>query len=104
MLVEFRYQEEIAKCYQDICHQNEAASKRKCEELLKTLYQPMEEAFKSGAFACPGGYGQYKGAVEDLVAKYRATPQKGVMVKFYNVYFIPFPSDRDMFPVLNHSG
>ncbi|XP_052378530.1 guanylate-binding protein 2-like isoform X2 [Oncorhynchus keta] len=68
----------IAKHYADLLIQNEDASEKKCVALLEKLSAPMAQKIKEGIYATPGGYELYCSHHDNMVAQYRAEPDKGV--------------------------
>ncbi|XP_038870378.1 guanylate-binding protein 1-like isoform X2 [Salvelinus namaycush] len=58
--------------------QNKDASEKKCKALLENLSAPMDQGMKEGTYATPGGYGLYCNHHDNIVAQYRAEPNKGV--------------------------
>ncbi|CAB1347162.1 unnamed protein product [Coregonus sp. 'balchen'] len=68
----------IAKHYADLLIQNEDASEKKCAALLEKLSAPMAQKIKEGIYATPGGYELYCNHHDNMVAQYRAEPEKGV--------------------------
>ncbi|CDQ90238.1 unnamed protein product [Oncorhynchus mykiss] len=68
----------IAKHYADLLIQNEDASEKKCAALLEKLSVPMAQKIKEGIYATPGGYELYCSHHDNMVAQYRAEPDKGV--------------------------
>lgn len=71
----------IAKHYADLLNQNEDASEKKCASLLEKLSAPMAQKIKEGIYATPGGYELYCNHHDNMVAQYRAEPDKGVRVR-----------------------
>jgi hypothetical protein len=71
----------IAKHYADLLIQNEDASEKKCVALLEKLSAPMAQKIKEGIYATPGGYELYCSHHDNMVAQYRAEPDKGVRVR-----------------------
>ncbi|KAK6315246.1 hypothetical protein J4Q44_G00147750 [Coregonus suidteri] len=68
----------IAKHYADLLLQNEDASEKKCAALLEKRSTPMAQKIKEGIYATPGGYELYCNHYDNMVAQYRAEPEKGV--------------------------
>ncbi|KAM9484764.1 guanylate-binding protein 1-like isoform 2-T6 [Salvelinus alpinus] len=58
--------------------QNKDASEKKCNTLLENLSAPMDQWMKEGTYATPGGYELYCNHHDNIVAQYRAEPNKGV--------------------------
>ncbi|KTG42893.1 hypothetical protein cypCar_00016986 [Cyprinus carpio] len=70
--------EEMNKLFDGYLHQNEEASKKRCENLLTTLSAPMTEKLKKGFYAVAGGYVLFSQDLEDIVKKYKTQANKGV--------------------------
>ena len=86
-------QEYIAVAYQGFVDENEKTSRRTCESLLSSLHQAIENDFKAGKYACPGGYERYRADMDSLVQRYRQTPGKGVMVSIVgSIYLCALPT------------
>ncbi|XP_038870381.1 guanylate-binding protein 1-like [Salvelinus namaycush] len=58
--------------------QNKDASEKKCKALLENLSAQMDQGMKEGTYTTPGGYGLYCNHHDNIVAQYRAEPNKGV--------------------------
>eukprot|EP00063_Salmo_salar_P046309 XP_014021144.1 PREDICTED: interferon-induced guanylate-binding protein 1-like [Salmo salar] len=58
--------------------QNEDASETKCKALLENLSAQMDQGMKEGTYTTPGGYELYCNHHDNIVAQYRAEPNKGV--------------------------
>uniref|UniRef100_A0A8C1UGY4 GB1/RHD3-type G domain-containing protein n=1 Tax=Cyprinus carpio TaxID=7962 RepID=A0A8C1UGY4_CYPCA len=71
-------EEEMNKLFDGYLHQNEEASKKRCENLLTTLSAPMTEKLKKGFYAVAGGYVLFSQDLEDIVKKYKTQANKGV--------------------------
>uniref|UniRef100_A0A4W5KNG0 GB1/RHD3-type G domain-containing protein n=1 Tax=Hucho hucho TaxID=62062 RepID=A0A4W5KNG0_9TELE len=70
--------EAISNHYTDLFKQNKDASERKCKALLENLSATMDQGMKEGTYAIPGGYELYCNHHDNIVAQYRAEPNKGV--------------------------
>ncbi|XP_038869944.1 guanylate-binding protein 1-like [Salvelinus namaycush] len=70
--------EAIGNHYADLFKQNNDASEKKCKALLENLSAPMDQGMKEGTYATPGGYVLYCNHHDNIVAQYRAEPNKGV--------------------------
>ncbi|XP_052379009.1 guanylate-binding protein 1-like [Oncorhynchus keta] len=70
--------EDISKHYGDLSKQNKDASEKKCKDLLEKLSAQMDQGMKEGTYATPGGYELYCNHHDNIVAQYRAEPNKGV--------------------------
>ncbi|KAL0963672.1 hypothetical protein UPYG_G00309370 [Umbra pygmaea] len=70
--------EAISKHYADLLIHNEVASEKKCKDLLEKLSAPISQKITEGIYATPGGYEVYCNHHDNLVAQYRAEPNKGV--------------------------
>ncbi|XP_067115500.1 guanylate-binding protein 1-like [Osmerus mordax] len=68
----------IKKHYEELLTQNEEASEKKCQDLLRDLSTPVSQKIQDGFFAKPGGYQLYCDLHDNLVALYRSTPNKGI--------------------------
>ncbi|KAJ8012985.1 hypothetical protein DPEC_G00048580 [Dallia pectoralis] len=68
----------ISEQYANLLIQNEIASEKKCKALLDDMYTSMAQKITEGMYAVPGGYDIYCNHHDNLVAQYRATPEKGV--------------------------
>ncbi|XP_067116476.1 guanylate-binding protein 1-like isoform X4 [Osmerus mordax] len=68
----------IAKNYAELLIQNDDASEKKCQDLLRDLSTPVSQKIQEGFFATPGGYELYCDLHDKLVAQYRSTPNKGI--------------------------
>ncbi|XP_062312414.1 guanylate-binding protein 1-like isoform X1 [Osmerus eperlanus] len=68
----------IAKNYAELLIQNDDASEKKCQGLLRDLSTPVSQKIQEGFFATPGGYELYCDLHDKLVAQYRSTPNKGI--------------------------
>ena len=75
------FQTGIAKNYAELLIQNEEASEKKCQDLLRELSALVEQKIQDGFFAKPGGYELYCDLHDNLVALYRSTPNKGIRVR-----------------------
>nr|XP_023994191.1 guanylate-binding protein 1-like isoform X2 [Salvelinus alpinus] len=62
----------------DLFKQNKDASEKKCKALLENLSAQMDQGMKEGRYATPGGYELYCNHHDNIVAQYRAEPNKGV--------------------------
>uniref|UniRef100_A0A674BLD3 Guanylate-binding protein 1-like n=1 Tax=Salmo trutta TaxID=8032 RepID=A0A674BLD3_SALTR len=62
----------------DLFKQNKDASENKCKALLENLSAQMDQGMKEGTYATPGGYELYCNHHDNIVAQYRAEPNKGV--------------------------
>ncbi|KAM9484767.1 guanylate-binding protein 1-like isoform 1-T3 [Salvelinus alpinus] len=62
----------------DLFKQNKDASEKKCKALLENLSAQMDQGMKEGTYATPGGYELYCNHHDNIVAQYRAEPNKGV--------------------------
>ncbi|XP_029557936.1 guanylate-binding protein 1 isoform X2 [Salmo trutta] len=62
----------------DLFKQNKDASEKKCKALLENLSAKMDQGMKEGTYATPGGYELYYNHLVNIVAQYRAEPNKGV--------------------------
>ncbi|KAM9484760.1 guanylate-binding protein 1-like isoform 2-T4 [Salvelinus alpinus] len=58
--------------------QNKDASEKKCKALLENLSALMDQWVKKGTYTTPGGYELYCNHHDNIVAQYRAEPNKGV--------------------------
>ncbi|XP_045068011.1 guanylate-binding protein 1 [Coregonus clupeaformis] len=70
--------EAISNHSADLFKQNKNASEKKCKALLEKLSAPMDQEMKEGRYATPGGYELYCNHHDNIVAQYRAEPNKGV--------------------------
>ncbi|XP_064833022.1 guanylate-binding protein 1-like [Oncorhynchus masou masou] len=70
--------EAISNHSADLFKQNKDASEKKCKALLENLSAQMDQGMKAGTYATPGGYGLYCNHHDNIVAQYRAEPNKGV--------------------------
>ncbi|KAL0963675.1 hypothetical protein UPYG_G00309400 [Umbra pygmaea] len=70
--------EAISKHYADLRIQNEVTSEKKCKDFLEMLSVPISQKITAGIYATPGGYEVYCNHHDNLVAQYRAEPNKGV--------------------------
>ncbi|XP_067108667.1 guanylate-binding protein 1-like [Osmerus mordax] len=68
----------IKKHYEELLTQNEEASEKRCQDLLRDLSAPVAQKIQDGFFAIPGGYQLYCDLHDNLVALYRSTPNKGI--------------------------
>ncbi|KAK7130462.1 hypothetical protein R3I93_019952 [Phoxinus phoxinus] len=71
-------EEHINKLFDGYLCQNEQASKRRCEDLLSLLSEPMTEKLKQGFYAKPGGYDLFCKDLEDIVKNYNSQANKEV--------------------------
>ncbi|XP_048011473.1 guanylate-binding protein 1-like isoform X2 [Megalobrama amblycephala] len=71
-------EENINKLFDGYLCQNEQASKRRCEDLLSSLSEPMMENLKQGSYAKPGGYDLFFKDLEDIVKNYNSQANKEV--------------------------
>ncbi|XP_056090584.1 guanylate-binding protein 1-like isoform X1 [Rhinichthys klamathensis goyatoka] len=71
-------EENINKLFDGYLCQNEQASKRRCEDLLSSLSEPMTEKLKQGFYAKPGGYDLFCKDLEDIVKNYNNQANKEV--------------------------
>ncbi|KAK7130464.1 hypothetical protein R3I93_019954 [Phoxinus phoxinus] len=71
-------EENINKLFDGYLCQNEQASKRRCEDLLSLLSEPMTEKLKQGFYAKPGGYDLFCKDLEDIVKNYNNQANKEV--------------------------
>ncbi|XP_071474124.1 guanylate-binding protein 4-like isoform X4 [Marmota flaviventris] len=58
--------------------QNEEASVKYCQDLLKQLSEPLMQGISRGAFSIPGGHRLYLEAKEKVELDYKLVPRKGV--------------------------
>uniref|UniRef100_A0A672PVV2 Guanylate-binding protein 1-like n=1 Tax=Sinocyclocheilus grahami TaxID=75366 RepID=A0A672PVV2_SINGR len=72
------FKDKMNKLFDGYLHQNEEASKKRCENLLTTLSAPMTEKLKKGFYAIAGGYVLFSQDLEDIVKKYKTQANKGV--------------------------
>ncbi|XP_029506714.1 guanylate-binding protein 1-like isoform X1 [Oncorhynchus nerka] len=70
--------EAISNHTADLFKQNKDASEKKCKALLENLSALMDRGIKEGTYATPGGYELYCNHHDNIVAQYRAEPNKGV--------------------------
>nr|XP_046198039.1 guanylate-binding protein 1-like isoform X1 [Oncorhynchus gorbuscha] len=70
--------EAISNHSADLFKQNKDASEKKCKALLEKLSAQMDQGMKEGTYATPGGYELYCNHHDNIVAQYRAEPNKGV--------------------------
>uniref|UniRef100_A0A8C7JAW4 Guanylate-binding protein 1 n=1 Tax=Oncorhynchus kisutch TaxID=8019 RepID=A0A8C7JAW4_ONCKI len=68
--------EAISNHTADLFKQNKDASEKKCKALLENLSAQMDQGIKE--YTIPGGYGLYCNHHDNIVAQYRAEPNKGV--------------------------
>ncbi|XP_051555413.1 guanylate-binding protein 1-like [Myxocyprinus asiaticus] len=73
-----KLQEDIDMYYVDLIDKNEMASQQKCGQLLKNLFSEMSERLQNGVYSQSGGYELYCRDRDDIIAKYRSEPNKGV--------------------------
>ncbi|KAK7149203.1 hypothetical protein R3I94_008730 [Phoxinus phoxinus] len=71
-------EENINKLFDGYLCQNEQASKRRCEDLLSLLSEPMTEKLNQGFYAKPGGYDLFCKDLEDIVKNYNNQANKEV--------------------------
>ncbi|XP_043094390.1 guanylate-binding protein 1-like isoform X3 [Puntigrus tetrazona] len=71
-------EEGINNLFHGYLHQNEEASKKRCENILSSLSGTMTEKLKKGSYAIPGGYHLFSQDLEDIVKKYKIQANKGV--------------------------
>ncbi|XP_077065468.1 guanylate-binding protein 4-like isoform X1 [Siphateles boraxobius] len=71
-------EENIKKLFDGYLCQNEQVSKRRCEDLLSSLSEPMTEKLKQGFYAKPGGYDLFCKDLEDIVKNYNNQANKEV--------------------------
>ncbi|KAL0961715.1 hypothetical protein UPYG_G00330750 [Umbra pygmaea] len=71
-------EDNINKLFDGYLCQNEQASKRRCEDLLSTLSEPMTENLKQGFYAKRGGYDVFCKDLEDIVKNYNNQANKEV--------------------------
>ncbi|XP_053447439.1 guanylate-binding protein 5 isoform X2 [Nycticebus coucang] len=67
--------------HKDICKQNLEASWDHCWTLLQDIFGSLEEAVKLGVYSKPGGHTLYIQKTEELKAKYRQEPRKGIQAE-----------------------
>ncbi|XP_064875647.1 guanylate-binding protein 1-like isoform X2 [Oncorhynchus nerka] len=70
--------EAISNHSADLFKQNKDASEKNCKALLEKLSALMDQGMKEGTYATPGGYRLYCNHHDNIVAQYRAEPNKGV--------------------------
>ncbi|XP_042162688.1 guanylate-binding protein 1-like [Oncorhynchus tshawytscha] len=70
--------EAISNHTANLFKQNKDASEKKCKALLENLSALMDQGIKEGTYATPGGYELYCYHHDNIVAQYRAEPNKGV--------------------------
>nr|XP_046198268.1 guanylate-binding protein 1-like [Oncorhynchus gorbuscha] len=70
--------EAISNHSADLFKQNKDASEKKCKALLEKLSALMDQGMKEGMYTTPGGYELYCNHHDNIVAQYRAEPNKGV--------------------------
>ncbi|XP_031662175.1 guanylate-binding protein 1 isoform X2 [Oncorhynchus kisutch] len=70
--------EAISNHTANLFKQNKDASEKKCKALLENLSAQMDQGINKGTYATPGGYGLYCYHHDNIVAQYRAEPNKGV--------------------------
>lgn len=71
----------IEEHYTALFCQNEEASVKKCQDLLKDLAALVTQKIQGGFYAKPGGYELYCNDHNSVVAQYRSTPNKGVQAE-----------------------
>ncbi|ROL49840.1 Guanylate-binding protein 1 [Anabarilius grahami] len=71
-------EENINKLFDGYLCENEQASKRRCEDLLSSLSEPMRENLKQGFYAKPGGYDLFCKDLEDIVKNYNSQANKEI--------------------------
>ncbi|XP_063069924.1 guanylate-binding protein 1 [Engraulis encrasicolus] len=69
------YQDELmrkmAEVYDDWCLRNAEESRRVCGEVLARVFGPLEAGVLRGAYMKPGGYKEYKAALDEATAQYK---------------------------------
>ncbi|KAL0961713.1 hypothetical protein UPYG_G00330730 [Umbra pygmaea] len=73
-------EDNINKLFDGYLCQNEQASKRRCEDLLSTLSEPMTENLKQGFYAKPGGYDLFCKDLEYIGNQYNKLACKEVKI------------------------
>ncbi|KAM5160860.1 LOW QUALITY PROTEIN: guanylate-binding protein 7-like [Callospermophilus lateralis] len=70
--------ETIKRTKEALLLQNEEASVKYCQALLKQLSEPLMQGISRGAFSVPGGHRLYLEAKEKVELDYKLVPRKGV--------------------------
>ncbi|XP_015197259.2 guanylate-binding protein 1-like isoform X1 [Lepisosteus oculatus] len=65
--------------YEDLRHNIETESEKRCTSVLKELESIVKERLTSGYYIKPGGYGDFTADVEDTVKKYNARVEGEVL-------------------------
>uniref|UniRef100_A0A3P8YCN2 GB1/RHD3-type G domain-containing protein n=1 Tax=Esox lucius TaxID=8010 RepID=A0A3P8YCN2_ESOLU len=84
--------EKIKEYAASLVEENKDASERKCKALLEKLCAEMDQGVKDGRYSTPGGYELYCNHHDDLVAHYRAEPNKGVKAEEVLEHFLKVKS------------
>ncbi|KAK2900601.1 hypothetical protein Q8A67_008716 [Cirrhinus molitorella] len=71
--------EKIYNEYQDMCQQNREASRKQCEEVVRDVFDKMENRISDGSYQKPGGYRQYRDTLTQLTSDYRARTHSQIM-------------------------
>ncbi|XP_028841022.1 guanylate-binding protein 1-like [Denticeps clupeoides] len=65
--------------YEKLCRQNEDTSRKVSRETISRVFGALEQAVKGGTFTRPGGYNDYRTAVEKATGEYRSDKGCGLM-------------------------
>ncbi|XP_053551067.1 guanylate-binding protein 1-like [Bombina bombina] len=72
---------EIYKIKEDFLKQNETASIKYCQSLIKKHSVELEKALAEGSFSIPGGHQKFKDTMKKITASYNEEPKKGVQAE-----------------------
>ncbi|XP_015738975.1 guanylate-binding protein 1-like [Coturnix japonica] len=63
---------------EEFCLSNEKASEKRCQEVLKNLWQDVELRIHCGDYAAPGGAQRFQDDLCSVLDEYRQWPEKGI--------------------------
>ena len=66
---------ELVKINDEAMKNNEIASKFKCETVLRSLFEPLEEKSRRGDFLKVGGFAHFQNKVADVIGAYSKHPE-----------------------------
>ena len=86
------FQKDIDQRFDQYLHHNEKASKKKCQDLLTSLFAKMADQLQEGFYAKPGGYKVLCKDMDSIVKEYNSQTTKLVKVtsgiqRLVNKYF-----------------
>ncbi|XP_075422694.1 guanylate-binding protein 7-like isoform X2 [Ascaphus truei] len=71
----------VQKEKREFSRQNEAASQKYCQSLIKKHSEDLEKAVSDASYSVPGGHQKFKAVMTQIVEKYNKEPGKGIQAE-----------------------